>query len=198
MGWVGCVVHSSKQARRCGKKLFGALSSRIDLPLCQSVVWFTAFIRGFWIPPCRACVRQASARGATANAGSFENSKSAATLVCRCVPSRRGRETSYRLKPTCSIGAPYQSYRHHTTFVHAPTSRLAVSQLLAPFVREDDLLSALLPSGSIDFSTLSPCIASGGGGRIYRCQVLASTSRQRNVFTNTRVTIAMHDAGSQP
>ena len=52
-------------------------------------------------------------------------------------------------------------------------------RLLQPFFDDaDDLETLLLPFGSVDFGPQSPCIASGGGGRVFQCTATSVLNRR--------------------
>ena len=51
-------------------------------------------------------------------------------------------------------------------------------RLLQPYFDEEDLAQLLLPIGSIDFGPHSPVIATGGGGRVYKCTATSTLNRR--------------------
>ncbi len=46
-------------------------------------------------------------------------------------------------------------------------------QLLKDYVEVDELARVLLPTGSVDFSSASPCVAAGAAGRVYKCTAVS-------------------------
>ena len=49
-------------------------------------------------------------------------------------------------------------------------------ELLQTFSSKEDLAASVLTPGSVDFGPKSPCVASGGGGRIYKCTVTSTVN----------------------
>jgi hypothetical protein len=64
-----------------------------------------------------------------------------------------------------------------------------------------DVTTLVLPSASISLTPTSPAVAAGGGGRVYRCQLLKTVATQRGehvaegtpvVRSNCRATVSFN------
>ena len=65
-------------------------------------------------------------------------------------------------------------------------------QMLQRCLPEENIQDVMLPVGCVNFANNSPCIASGGGGTVYRCMLtLSATSK-----TSLRTTVALKEIHS--
>jgi len=85
--------------------------------------------------------------------------------------------------------ATYYIVKRRKRMEQLSKGREVTLQLLKPYIADDDLANLLLPCGSVDFGPESPCVATGGGGRVFQCHAVSSINER----TKLKQTVALKE-----